>query len=164
MPGTPEAKFGVILGRLLDPNTEPAVRGFFLNLYFSKSFLYFNSKYLSELKNAIVRGPPEKRYAALRIFSYHQKKAQKVISLVLADTERIEKFIADHSVSVPSSTPPPDAGNKPDAEELEEEPEEEAGYHDQLEKDLRKEGDEAYEEEYVCDETSCTIDKGNEHE
>ena len=160
IPLVAEERLGWMLEKILNPRSARQEVARALSLYSTKGFAYFQSEDTQRINFMLSVGPPEVKAVALRELAAMDSKAATLIEKVLSDTERISIFIGENSISLPDPAlaPPIDAGQPPDAEQLDREPEEESRYHDQLQKDLDQ------KDKYDCNETSCTLKEKHRHE
>ena len=104
---SPDAKLAAALTIIIRPELPPEVRNVGLTSYLGKSALYFSEKEIEGLAEHLANGPQDKRMEAFGRIAAVDLGAAQLVSCVLADTERVNLFIAGKPVPLeePEASP-----------------------------------------------------------
>ncbi len=94
----PDTMVAAALAIIIRPELPPQVRNIGISKYMNKSTIYFSKEEIEGLAESLANGPQEKRMEAFGRIAAVDLSAAQLISCVLADTERVNLFIAGKPV------------------------------------------------------------------
>jgi len=103
-PFTPDAALAAAIGVIIKPDSPADARNGAIQLYLSKSALYFSPEQMTQAQEDLANGPEDKRLAMFRYIAALDLDAARLVGCVLADTDRVNAFLAGQPV--PPETAP----------------------------------------------------------
>lgn len=104
LPDTPERFLAATLGMILMPEAPVEARNAGMRAYLAKSAAYFSEEETNEIIRHLSEGTPQERAEAFRMIAARDSQATALIDQVLADRERVERFLA--GLPIPLETMP----------------------------------------------------------
>lgn len=98
-PFTPDAALAAAVGVILKTGVPADKRNQAIQIYLTKSALYFSDEQMAQAQNDLADGTPAARLAMFRYIATTDLDAARLIGCVLADTARINAFLAGQPVS-----------------------------------------------------------------
>ncbi|HSD12265.1 MAG TPA: hypothetical protein VLC10_01790 [Patescibacteria group bacterium] len=105
LPPTPERALAAALGMILSPEADVGNRNTGMSMYLQKSVAYFTPQDIREIQALMNAGDPQKLAEALRRIATADGDAADLVRAVLADRERVERFVTG-SGPIPLETMP----------------------------------------------------------
>lgn len=105
LPPSPERALAAALGMILSPEADADNRNTGMSMYLQKSVAYFTPQEIREIQELMNAGEPQKLLEALRRIATADGDAADLVRAVLADRERVGRFISG-SGPIPLETMP----------------------------------------------------------
>lgn len=105
LPPSPERALAAALGMILSPEADVDNRNTGMSMYLQKSVAYFTPQDIREIQALMNAGDPQKLAEALRRIATADGDAADLVRAVLADRERVERFVTG-SGPIPLETMP----------------------------------------------------------
>ncbi len=95
---TPEVQLAAAIGIIIRPEIPAEVRNVAITRYMNKSVMYFSKEEIQGLADDLAGASQEKRMAAILRITRVDLEAAQLVSCVLADTERVNLWLAEKPV------------------------------------------------------------------